>query len=140
MSDCLFCEIVKKEIPADILYENEACLAILDIMPANKGHILILSKNHYESLVDMPAEEFVVLMSAVYLIVKAMNRTIDLETFNLLQNNGKVAGQVIPHFHFHILPRKKEDSVSIKWDPVTYDSDEEKEQYLDLLKKGLNQN
>ena len=70
--DCLFCKIVRKEIPADILYEDDLCIAIFDISPANFGHILVLSKEHYETAIDLPCEKFASLMKRVSILSKAM--------------------------------------------------------------------
>jgi histidine triad (HIT) family protein len=137
MNDCIFCKIVKKEIPSSVVYENEDCLAVLDIMPANLGHVLVLTKRHYETVLDIPPHEFSSLLEIVLAVARGVKKAFNLEGFNLLQNNGKVAGQLIPHFHFHIIPRKENDGVILKWEHLKYGTEEEKTEVLNLIKNNI---
>jgi histidine triad (HIT) family protein len=113
--DCLFCKIVKKEIPARVIYNDDDTLAFLDINPANPGHVLVVPKKHHEMLMDADDDS---LRKAV-LVARELSRKImhemKAEGINLLQNNGKQAGQVVPHVHFHIIPRFPDDMVVISY-------------------------
>jgi len=109
MNDCLFCKIIKGEIPSAKVYENEKILAFLDINPVNPGHTLIISKEHYANLVETPEEVLDEMIRAVKKIAPAVMRAMSVEGFNLGVNNGKAAGQLIFHTHFHIMPRRAED-------------------------------
>ncbi len=109
MSDCLFCKIIKNEIPAQIVYEDAGVLAFLGINPNNPGHTLVISKNHCENLLDARGEDLRTLISVIPKIAKAICDSLDYEGFNLNVNNGAVAGQVVNHLHFHIIPRKAGD-------------------------------
>jgi histidine triad (HIT) family protein len=105
MSDCIFCKIIKGEILAAKIYENDKIIAFLDIAPVNPGHTLVVSKEHYENLLSTPEEILCEMISKVKSVAKAVISGMDAEGFNLGVNNGKVAGQIIPHLHFHIMPR-----------------------------------
>ena len=109
MSDCLFCKIISGEIPAHKVFENEKALAFLDINPINPGHVLIIPKKHYDTLLGADAESLRALIEFVPLIAKAVMQGLGYNGFNLGVNNGAVAGQVIPHLHFHIMPRREGD-------------------------------
>ena len=110
--NCLFCKILKGEIPSKKIYESDTSFAFLDIAPVSAGHTIIIPKNHYNTLLDMPENEieafFSDLKKCAYIVKKKMN----CEGFNIVQNNFPAAGQVIPHFHYHIWPRNKNDSLS----------------------------
>ncbi|NQT49648.1 HIT family protein [Candidatus Kuenenbacteria bacterium] len=109
MTDCLFCKIVNGEIPAHKVYEDKDVLAFLEINPDNSGHTLVISKNHSENLLDTSGEDLRTLISIIPKIAKGVCESLDYKGFNLLVNNGSVAGQLVPHLHFHIIPRKEDD-------------------------------
>lgn len=107
MDNCIFCKIIKKEVPANILWENDNFILFLDANPKGEGHSLLVPKKHFESLSEV---------SGIYKdkFVEAMQEAGDFLMdkynaggFNIVLNNGKVAGQVIPHIHFHFMPRKQ---------------------------------
>jgi len=132
--DCIFCKIAKGEIPATKLYEDENILSFLDIMPASKGHALVIPKGHYRVLLDMPHQELKSVMQAVQKIAAAiMVAEQDVEGFNVLQSNYEVAGQVVPHVHFHIIPRRKDDSLNFAWEHGKAEQ-KELEEYAKLVK------
>ena len=115
--ECIFCKIVKGEIPATKLYEDKHVISFLDIMPAAKGHALVIPKNHYKTLLDMPHEEIKEVMDAVQKIAAATMVSLPgVQGFNVLQSNNEVAGQVIPHVHFHIIPRHDKDKLNFAWE------------------------
>ena len=106
--DCIFCKIALKEIPAKILVETNLCLGFLDAFPLAKGHALVIPKNHYEKIQNMPKELNIELFTMVHELISK----IDSLTGSTLVavHNGKESGQEIPHVHVHIIPRSKTDS------------------------------
>jgi histidine triad (HIT) family protein len=129
---CIFCQIVAGEISADIIYEDEKTLAFLDNLPVHPGHILVIPKVHVINLEDVPETD----LMAVSLTVKKMGALIKsrlgYEGYNVITNNDPVANQVIPHLHFHLIPRIKNDNLNI-WPQTPYQKDELKE-ILEKLK------
>jgi len=111
MTDCIFCKIVKGEVPADKVYEDDHSFAFLDISPVTAGHTLVIPKKHYVTIMDMEKEDLDKFMETVQKVSKAIEKY--SEGVNLLQNNHEVAGQVVPHVHFHVIPRRAGDGVSI---------------------------
>ena len=111
MSDCIFCKIVDGEVPCERIYEDEETLAFLDMNPASKGHTLVIPKKHYKQFIDVPGEELAQFVQSLKKVSKAIS--LYAEGFNIIQNNGKVSGQLVPHVHFHIIPRWKEDGIVI---------------------------
>lgn len=110
--DCLFCKIIKKEIPAEIVYENEKVLAILDVNPRSAGHTMILPKLHCQNILDLPKAEITPVFEAVAEVTYLLQKTLKPEGFTIGINHGKISGQVIDHLHIHIIPRFKEDGGS----------------------------
>jgi len=104
--DCLFCKIVAKNLPADIVYEDDWVLAFRDIYPKAETHILCVPKKHYETTMDIvpaEAEIFTRLMQGVQKVAE----TLALDGFKIVINNGKSAGQIVPHVHIHVLSGRK---------------------------------
>jgi histidine triad (HIT) family protein len=108
--DCVFCKIVKGEIPAIKILEDELNLAFLDIKPRSPGHTLAIPKKHYEKLEDIPEEEVKELMGFIHKLIKVIPKAVDAQGFNLGINNGRVAGQEVMHVHFNIIPRFEGDN------------------------------
>lgn len=134
---CIFCKIVKGEIPSTKLYEDENVLSFLDIAPAAKGHAIVIPKKHYQTLLEMPHEELKSLAEAVQKVSAAtMVALPGVEGFNVLQSNNEVAGQVIPHVHFHIIPRQKDDRLSFAWEHGKAEMNELK-QYAQIVKEKM---
>jgi histidine triad (HIT) family protein len=107
--DCVFCKIVKGEIPSHKIYEDEEFLAFLDIQPVNPGHVLLIPKSHSENLVDAPEEVLQKILPLSRKLAGATVAALGAEGFNLTVNNGQVAGQVVFHLHVHIIPRMPGD-------------------------------
>ncbi len=110
--DCLFCKIVKREIPSDILYEDDEILVFLDIYPITRGHTLFIPKKHITDLYELKEEE-IGFMRNLPKIVRKLKDATGASGVNLIQNNGKDAGQVIFHLHFHLIPRYSNDGLTI---------------------------
>jgi histidine triad (HIT) family protein len=107
--DCIFCKIAREEVPSEKLLETDNFFAIKDINPKVKGHGLVISRRHYTTLLDMPSSLFgEFLETAKELTLKLLDEE-KAEGFNLIMNNYEVAGQLVPHVHLHILPRRKGD-------------------------------
>lgn len=109
MNDCLFCKIINGEIPSSKVYEDNEIIAFLDIMPTNPGHTLVVPKKHGKDIFEIDEDLLGKLAIAVKKIAKAVMQATKATSFNLILNNGATAGQVIPHFHFHIVPRHEKD-------------------------------
>ena len=104
--DSIFTKIVKGEIPCHRVFESERILAFLDITPLSEGHTLVIPKQQVERLEDLPPEETAELARQLGAIAKRVVAATGAEGYNILQNNGRVAGQEVPHVHFHIIPRR----------------------------------
>ena len=111
MMNCIFCEIIQKEEPAEILYETDHVLAMLDIRPIHYGHALVIPKKHCVDFLSVPAESFHEIMRVTQIVARALVKTFDLEGFNVFSNNGRIAGQSVFHFHLHIVPRYVGDAI-----------------------------
>ncbi|MCD6590739.1 MAG: HIT family protein [Candidatus Aenigmarchaeota archaeon] len=103
--ECLFCKIVAGEIPSQKVYEDENHLAFLDINPRNPGHTLVIPKKHYETIMNMPDEEAGRLFQTVKRLAAAIKKAMNADGISIAQSNERAAGQVIPHVHFHVIPR-----------------------------------
>lgn len=136
MEDCIFCKIIKGEIPSAKLFEDNDVLAFLDIMPANKGHTLVIPKKHYELLTDIPNKELSRLMEELKRITEAVIKATNAEGFNVFMNNKKIAGQLVPHAHFHIVPRFTDDGLEFKWPHKNYE-DKEIDSYKEKIRSFL---
>ena len=106
---CIFCKIIEGEIPSYKVYEDENVLAFLDIFPHTKGHVVVIPKQHYENLEDLPIEQWQYLSVGIKNSLKIVNDKISPDGCNIGINNKEVAGQVVPHVHWHILPRYNKD-------------------------------
>lgn len=116
-NNCIFCKIANGEIPSKTLYEDEKFRVILDLGPATKGHALILPKEHYANLYDLPEEDAGDVMKLAKKMVTKITDKLGCEGFNLVQNNGDLAGQTVFHFHLHMIPRYQADGQTIGWKP-----------------------
>lgn len=119
MDSCIFCKIAGGEIPSATLYEDDDFRVILDLGPASKGHALILPKEHYANLYEIPDELAAKAMKLAKKMASAMTKALGCDGFNLVQNNGEVAGQTVFHFHMHLIPRYEGDGAGITWNPGT---------------------
>ncbi len=126
MEDCIFCKIVNGEIPCNKVYENDKVLAFLDINPVNKGHALVIPKEHYKDLLVMPDNILAEVAKVGKRVAKAVMKATGAAGFNLGQNNGKTAGQAVMHFHLHIIPRFENDGLTL-WPQGKYEGKEEEE-------------
>lgn len=128
MQDCIFCKIVKKELPAFIFYEDEFVIGFLDINPLVEGHTLVVPKTHYESIFDIDEEALQKIISVSQKISKRIKEALRVEGVNLINASGVVAGQSVPHFHLHIIPRRAGDEINLAswWRSKVKEVDKEK--------------
>ena len=135
MSDCIFCKLIKGEIPSSKVYEDKDVLAFLDIGPVNKGHTLVIPKKHYETIWDVPDKVLGVMMVKSKEISKAIEKAVKADGINIMMSNRKPAGQLVPHAHIHIIPRYKQDGYK-HWPQGKYEEGEMKS-YAEIIKKNL---
>ena len=124
--NCIFCKIIEGKIPSKTIYEDEDFKVILDVNPATKGHALVLPKEHYANIYEMDSE---LLGKAIKVAQKVMTHETNVlgcDGYNLLQNNGEIAGQTVFHFHMHLVPRYKNnnDEQMLTWGHETFTEDE----------------
>lgn len=131
--NCIFCKIANGEIPAATLYEDEDFRVILDLGPASKGHALILPKEHYANLYELDDEVASKVLVLAKKMITKLTDVLGCDGYNLVQNNGEVAGQTVHHFHMHLIPRYEGDQVGLTWTPGTL-TEEDKEEILLKLK------
>lgn len=108
-ADCIFCRIAAGDIPSKTIYEDQEFRVILDISPATKGHALILPKEHYADLYEIPEDTAAKVMKLAKKLMAHMTEVLGCDGFNIIQNNGEAAGQTVFHFHMHLIPRYKND-------------------------------
>ena len=119
--DCIFCKMLAGQIPVTKIYEDEVVLAFLDIGPLTDGHTLVIPKQHFENLHDCPDELLGQVCLRLGKITKAVATGMDSEGYNVLCNNGRAAGQLVGHLHFHIIPRNTADGVFDRWPAYKYE-------------------
>ena len=109
--DCIFCKIIGKEIPAEILYEDERTISFLDLTPINEGHALVVPKNHAETLLDISSADLAACSNVLQHVSLGIMKAVLADAFNIHMNNFEAAGQAVKHAHFHIIPRFRNDGL-----------------------------
>lgn len=132
--NCIFCKIANGEIPSATLYEDDDFRVILDLGPASKGHALILPKEHYPNLYELPDEMAGKAMVLAKKMITELTGILNCDGYNVVQNNGETAGQTVFHFHMHLIPRYEGDQVGLGWKMGTL-SEEDKNEILEKIKK-----
>lgn len=113
--DCIFCKLANGDIPTNAIYEDEYVKAIFDLSPASKGHIIILTKEHFDNVYSIDEATVGHVYKVAAKLADGINQALECEGINILQNNGELAGQTVFHFHVHIIPRYKGDTVRAGW-------------------------
>ena len=134
---CIFCKIVAGELPSMKFLETEHALAFLDIAPLADSHVLLISKQHYARLNELPAAELAEITRHLPRLSRAVQAVSGCDAQNILQNNGAIAGQAVDHLHFHIIPRREGDGLGYRWLPKKYEpgrAEQLHEQLLQSLK------
>ncbi|MEI6562780.1 MAG: HIT family protein [bacterium] len=135
--ECIFCKIVKGDIHSVRVYEDNEVLAFMDIGPVVKGHVLVIPKKHHNPMMEAPPEILQKLITVVQLIAKAQMAALQADGINVSQANGSVAGQVVPHIHFHVIPRFASDDYHGKWIPKSYDTPQEMQTFADRIREAI---
>lgn len=130
--NCIFCKIANGEIPSKTLYEDDLFRVILDLGPATKGHALIVPKEHFANLYELPDETAAQAMILAKKMAALMKDRLGCDGLNVIQNNGETAGQTVFHFHMHLIPRYEDDSQKIGWEPG-----KPKEEELEEIRKRI---
>lgn len=122
--DCIFCKIAGGEIPSTTIYEDDDFRVFFDIAPASKGHCLIVPKEHFDDVYEMSEEVASKLFVLATKVAGSLKKELNLEGLNIVQNNSTIAGQTVFHFHMHMIPRYKGDTVNVGWEPGKADMEE----------------
>ena len=125
MSDCIFCKIIAGEIPSTVVYEDDAVLVFMDIGPIIKGHALVVSKKHYDPVTETPDQILAKLHLVAKRVAVAQMNGLGADGVNIMQNNGKAAGQEVPHIHVHVIPRFIGDGHHWNWNAKKYEDFDE---------------
>lgn len=132
--NCIFCKLANGDIPTNGIYEDDEFKVILDMAPATRGHALILPKDHYKNLYELPEEKTALAFKLAKKMACHMTKLLNADGFNIVQNNNEVAGQTVFHFHIHLIPRYLGDGQDILWTPQESDPDKLRE-IKELLEK-----
>ncbi len=134
MDDCIFCKILKGEIPSFVIYEDDSFKVILDRFPAAPGHCLILPKEHARNLFELPEETAAKVLPLAKKVAARVKEVMGADGINIMQNNELAAGQSVYHFHMHIIPRKENDNITLNKSSNTETTIEELEAVYNKLK------
>ncbi len=134
--DCIFCKIIAGEIPSFRVYEDKTTLAFLDINPVNPGHTFVMPKKHLADIEEADEETLCQVAAAVKKVGASLKKNLAAFGYNVQVNNGPAAGQMVPHLHFHVVPRADNDGLKL-WPQRKYNKGEA-ESILSKLVKGLN--
>lgn len=133
-NNCIFCKIANGEIPSKTLYEDDKFRVILDLGPATRGHALILPKDHYKNIYEIPDETAADAIILAKKMAIRMTQALHADGFNIIQNNNEIAGQTVFHFHIHLIPRYAGDGQNINWVPGEMSQEE-----LEEIKKQISE-
>ena len=136
MSDCVFCRIVAKQIPATVVHEDGHTLAFMDIGHVNPGHVLVAVKRHAANLFELDETQAAAIAQASAKIARALKAAFDPEGLSVYQANGKAAGQTVFHYHVHLVPRHQGDGMELTW-PVKNPPREKLEEYAAKIRGRL---
>lgn len=122
--DCIFCKIVAGQIPCHRIHETETMLAFLDVGPLSRGHMLLIPKGHWPTMDELPDAIAGELGGALPRLSRALRKAVDADAWNVLQNNGQIAGQAVFHLHYHLIPRAAGDDLGFRWPAGSLDGDD----------------
>lgn len=136
MSDCVFCRIVARQIPATVVHEDEHTLAFMDLGQVNPGHVLVAVKTHVENIFGLEAPQAAAVSGATLRVARAIRSAFAPQGLSVYQANGKAAGQTVFHYHVHLVPRHEGDGMALTW-PVKNPPREKLEDYAAKIKASL---
>jgi len=137
MSDCLFCKIIAGDVPAEKVYEDEHALAFLDISPVNKGHVLVVPKEHSKNIFEISEETLRRLVHPLKIVSESVRNAVGAGGINIHWNNEAIAGQAVFHTHLHVIPRFEDDDVKL-WKGSPYEEGEE-ETFGEKIRNAITQ-
>lgn len=137
MNGCIFCKIIKGELPSIELYRDELVYAFLDIAPINKGHLLVIPIEHHTSASTIPEDVAGRMFRVGSRFGIALKRGLEADGYNLHLADGTAAGQVVMHAHLHVIPRGVEDGFHWNWRQLQYASDDERSEFAAKIKANL---
>ena len=132
-SNCVFCKIVAGEIPSMIVKDTPYALSFMDVGPLADAHLLLIPKQHYVRLDEMPVDDLVQTTSLLPMLTRAVMQVSGASAYNILQNNGAVSGQAVLHVHFHIIPRHSADGLGYRWNAGQYEPGRDKQIHESIL-------
>ncbi|MBI4428244.1 MAG: HIT family protein [Ignavibacteriales bacterium] len=135
-TDCTFCRIISRKLPAEILFEDKHVLCILDINPIHYGHALVIPKLHCKDFLELPQEYLPGIFHSAQVVARAVVSCLNLEGFNIFSNNGRIAGQSVFHFHLHVTPRYEDDNIKFVLKLKSYENGE-MEKYAKLIRQHI---
>lgn len=115
--DCIFCKITRGEIPSSVVFEDEICMAFMDVFPVSKGHCLLIPKKHFVNLIDIDPEVVSHMAKRLVELTRAVKSASGAEGVLIVAANGEGAGQEIPHLHFHAIPRSRSSNFGFRFPP-----------------------
>ena len=136
MSDCVFCRIVARQIPATVVHEDEHTLAFMDLGQVNPGHVLVTVKAHADSLYALDDAQARAVLPAAARIARAIRDAFKPAGLSVYQANGKAAGQTVFHYHVHLVPRQDGDGMALTW-PVKNPPRDQLEEYASRIRASL---
>ena len=136
MSDCVFCRIVARQIPASVVYEDQHTLAFMDLGQVNPGHVLVTVKGHADNLYGLDDTQAAAVMRSAARIARAIRDAFKPAGLSMYQANGKAAGQTVFHYHVHLVPRHDDDGMALTW-PVKNPPREKLEEYAARIKTSM---
>jgi histidine triad (HIT) family protein len=136
MSDCVFCRIIARQIPATVVYEDAHTLAFMDIGQVNPGHVLVAAKGHAENLYALDDAQAGAAFRAAARVARAIRDAFAPQGLSVYQANGKAAGQTVLHFHIHLVPRFDHDGMNLTW-PVKNPPREKLEEYAAKIRARI---
>jgi histidine triad (HIT) family protein len=136
MTDCVFCKIVAKQIPASVVHEDEHTLAFMDLGQVNPGHVLVAAKAHAENIYGLDDAQAGAVFRSVAQVARAIRLAFSPQGLSVYQANGKAAGQTVFHFHVHLVPRYDNDGMNLTW-PVKNPPREKLEGYAAQIRAGF---
>jgi len=139
-TSCIFCKIVNGDLPASKVLETPDVIAFMDINPVTRGHVLVIPRAHHDPITDVPDDLLAKVIAAAKRIAAAQFRGLKADGVNITQANGEIAGQIINHVHFHVIPRYGMDEQPKNWVPGKYASPAEMETFSVRIKEALKQN
>jgi histidine triad (HIT) family protein len=136
--DCIFCKIVRGEIPSSIIFEDDVCMAFLDVFPINKGHCLLIPKKHYVNLIDIDPDIAAHMARRLLDLTRAVKTATGEDGVLTVVANGEGAGQEVPHLHFHSIPRSKGANFGFRFPPNYRESMADRKELDEIARKIAN--